>query len=134
MLSMTKTRLEAFSDGVIAILITIMVLELRVPHGDDLSALSPLWPVFISYVLSFIYLGIYWNNHHHLLPERTTVAISHNRRMNTPERELLETESNRVLVRRLVQEATRRATVAHLTTSRSAGARALPQCSARWSE
>jgi uncharacterized membrane protein len=67
MLSMTKTRLEAFSDGVIAILITIMVLELRIPHGDDLSALSPLWPVFVSYILSFIYLGIYWNNHHHML-------------------------------------------------------------------
>ena len=67
MLSMTKTRLEAFSDGVIAILITIMVLELRVPHGDDLHALSPLWPVFLSYVLSFVYLGIYWNNHHHML-------------------------------------------------------------------
>jgi len=64
---MTKTRLEAFSDGVIAILITIMVLELKVPHGDDWDALAPLWPVLSSYVLSFIYLGIYWNNHHHLL-------------------------------------------------------------------
>ena len=64
---MGKTRLEAFSDGVIAIIITIMVLELKVPHGDDLSALSELWPVFLSYVLSFIYVGIYWNNHHHLL-------------------------------------------------------------------
>jgi uncharacterized membrane protein len=64
---MTKTRLEAFSDGVIAILITIMVLELRVPHGDTLEALQPLIPVFLSYVLSFIYLGIYWNNHHHML-------------------------------------------------------------------
>ena len=64
---MGKTRLEAFSDGVIAILITIMVLELKVPHGDGLSALEPLWPVFLSYVLSFVYLGIYWNNHHHML-------------------------------------------------------------------
>ena len=64
---MTKTRLEAFSDGVIAILITIMVLELRIPHGDDLAALAPMWPVFITYILSFIYLGIYWNNHHHML-------------------------------------------------------------------
>ena len=64
---MSKGRLEAFSDGVIAILITIMVLELRVPQGTDLAALAPLAPVFLSYVLSFIYLGIYWNNHHHLL-------------------------------------------------------------------
>ena len=64
---MGKTRLEAFSDGVIAILITIMVLELKVPHGEDLAALLPLIPVFLSYVLSFIYLGIYWNNHHHML-------------------------------------------------------------------
>lgn len=64
---MTKNRLEAFSDGVLAIIITIMVLELRVPHGDQLEALSPLLPVFASYVMSFIYLGIYWNNHHHLL-------------------------------------------------------------------
>ena len=64
---MGKGRLEAFSDGVLAILITIMVLELKVPHGADLSALRPLWPVFLSYVLSFIYLGIYWNNHHHML-------------------------------------------------------------------
>ncbi|NJR19628.1 MAG: DUF1211 domain-containing protein [Calothrix sp. CSU_2_0] len=64
---MGKGRLEAFSDGVIAILITIMVLELKVPHGDDFNALRPLIPVFLSYVLSFIYLGIYWNNHHHLL-------------------------------------------------------------------
>lgn len=64
---MTKGRLEAFSDGVIAILITIMVLELKVPHGAELSALTPLWPVFLSYLLSFIYLGIYWNNHHHLM-------------------------------------------------------------------
>ena len=64
---MGKTRLEAFSDGVIAIIITIMVLEMKVPHGDSLSALTPLWPVFLSYVLSFVYVGIYWNNHHHLL-------------------------------------------------------------------
>jgi uncharacterized membrane protein len=64
---MTKGRMEAFSDGVIAILITIMVLELKVPHGADLSALRPLGPVLLSYVLSFVYLGIYWNNHHHLL-------------------------------------------------------------------
>jgi uncharacterized membrane protein len=64
---MTRGRLEAFSDGVIAIIITIMVLELRVPHGADLAALRPLIPKFMSYVLSFIYLGIYWNNHHHLL-------------------------------------------------------------------
>ena len=59
--------MEAFSDGVIAILITIMVLELKIPHGDDLSSLAPLLPVFLTYVLSFIYLGIYWNNHHHML-------------------------------------------------------------------
>jgi uncharacterized membrane protein len=64
---MTKGRLEAFSDGVIAIIITIMVLELRVPHGADLAALSPLLPKMVSYVLSFVFLGIYWNNHHHLL-------------------------------------------------------------------
>lgn len=62
----TKSRLEAFSDAVIAILITIMVLELGVPHGTDLEALVPLGPVLLSYVLSFMYLGIYWNNHHHL--------------------------------------------------------------------
>src|SRR3989338_3664828 len=64
---MHKGRLEAFSDGVIAIIITIMVLELKAPHGTDMAALRPLLPVFLSYVLSFIYLGIYWNNHHHLL-------------------------------------------------------------------
>ena len=64
---MNKTRLEAFSDGVIAIIITIMVLEMKVPHGSDLSELIPLIPVFISYFLSFLYLGIYWGNHHHLL-------------------------------------------------------------------
>jgi uncharacterized membrane protein len=64
---MTKNRLEAFSDGVLAIIITIMVLELKVPHGTDLAALKPLLPVFLSYILSFVYVGIYWNNHHHLL-------------------------------------------------------------------
>lgn len=64
---MGKGRLEAFSDGVLAIIITIMVLELKVPHGSELFALRPLVPIFLSYVLSFIYLGIYWNNHHHLL-------------------------------------------------------------------
>ncbi|MCB9730805.1 MAG: DUF1211 domain-containing protein [Deltaproteobacteria bacterium] len=64
---MEKNRLEAFSDGVIAILITIMVLELKVPHGYGFEALWPLAPVFSSYVLSFVYLGIYWNNHHHML-------------------------------------------------------------------
>src|ERR1700758_4555135 len=62
---MDKGRLEAFSDGVLAIILTIMVLELKVPHGDGWSVLLPLWPVFLSYVLSFIYIGIYWNNHHH---------------------------------------------------------------------
>lgn len=64
---MTKSRLEAFSDGVIAIIITIMVLEIKVPHEASLAGLLPLYPVFISYVMSFLYLGIYWNNHHHLL-------------------------------------------------------------------
>ena len=64
---MNKGRLEAFSDGVIAILITIMVLELRVPRGTDWQALRPLVPVFLTYVLSFVFLGIYWNNHHHML-------------------------------------------------------------------
>lgn len=64
---MRKSRLEAFSDGVLAIIITIMVLELKVPHSDRLSDLQPLWPVFLSYVLSFIYVGIYWNNHHHMM-------------------------------------------------------------------
>ena len=63
---MSKGRLEAFSDGVIAIIITIMVLELKVPHGTELAALQPLVPVFLSYVLSFVFIGIYWNNHHHL--------------------------------------------------------------------
>ncbi|MEP6635499.1 MAG: TMEM175 family protein [Acidobacteriota bacterium] len=64
---MTTARMEAFSDGVVAIIITIMVLELKVPHGTDLAALRPLIPVMLSYVLSFIYVGIYWSNHHHLL-------------------------------------------------------------------
>ena len=63
---MSKSRLEAFSDGVIAILITIMVLELSAPEGATLATLRPLLPVFLSYVLSYIYVGIYWNNHHHL--------------------------------------------------------------------
>ncbi|WP_317127947.1 TMEM175 family protein [Gillisia mitskevichiae] len=70
---MNKGRLEAFSDGVLAIVITIMVLEIKVPHGNDLNALLPLIPVFISYVLSFIYLGIYWNNHHHMMQTVTSV-------------------------------------------------------------
>ena len=64
---MGKNRMEAFSDGVLAIIITIMVLEMKVPHGVDLAALQPLLPVFFSYVLSFVYLAIYWNNHHHML-------------------------------------------------------------------
>jgi len=64
---MGKNRMEAFSDGVLAIIITIMVLEMKVPHGADFAALRPLLPVFLTYVLSFIYLGIYWNNHHHML-------------------------------------------------------------------
>ena len=64
---MSKGRLEAFSDGVIAIIITIMVLELKIPHGETLADLRPLVPVFLSYVLSFVYVGIYWNNHHHML-------------------------------------------------------------------
>jgi uncharacterized membrane protein len=74
---MGKNRLEAFSDGVLAIIITIMVLDLKVPHGTDLAALNPLLPVFLSYVLSFVYLGIYWNNHHHMLhtTQRVTGAI-----------------------------------------------------------
>jgi uncharacterized membrane protein len=64
---MGKNRLEAFSDGVIAIIITIMVLELKVPHGAEFKVLLPLWPTFMSYVLSFVYVGIYWNNHHHMM-------------------------------------------------------------------
>jgi uncharacterized membrane protein len=64
---MSRSRLEAFSDGVIAVLITILVLELKVPHGVDAAALTPVLPVFLSYVLSFVFLGIYWSNHHHML-------------------------------------------------------------------
>ncbi len=64
---MNRTRLEAFSDGVLAIIITIMVLEIKVPHGNDFEVLKPLIPVVISYILSFIYIGIYWNNHHHMM-------------------------------------------------------------------
>ena len=64
---MTKSRIEAFSDGVIAVIITILVLEMKVPHGASPEALAPLVPVFLSYVLSFVFIGIYWNNHHHLL-------------------------------------------------------------------
>ncbi len=73
---MNKTRLEAFSDGVIAIIITIMVLELKVPHGQELTTLQPLLPVFLSYVLSFIYLALYWNNHHHMLYTAHKVTAS----------------------------------------------------------
>ena len=64
---MPKGRLEAFSDGVIAVIITIMVLEMKVPHGGTLESLLPLWPVFLAYILSYVYVGIYWNNHHHLM-------------------------------------------------------------------
>jgi uncharacterized membrane protein len=70
---MGKERLAAFSDGVIAILITIMVLELKLPHGTDLAALKTVWPSLLSYILSFVYLAIYWNNHHHLLHTVTRV-------------------------------------------------------------
>src|SRR4030081_1747344 len=73
---MNSARLEAFSDGVIAIIITIMVLELKVPHGETVDALVPLIPNFLSYVLSFIYVGIYWNNHHHMLHTCETVTGS----------------------------------------------------------
>jgi len=71
---MEKNRLEAFSDGVLAIIITIMVLELKVPHGADFDALAPVLPVFLSYILSFLYVGIYWNNHHHMF--QTTRRVS----------------------------------------------------------
>jgi len=71
---MKKNRLEAFSDGVMAIIITIMVLELKIPHGNDWESLIPLTPKFISYILSFIYIGIYWNNHHHLLHTISNVS------------------------------------------------------------
>ncbi|MEJ6981449.1 TMEM175 family protein [Pedobacter sp. P351] len=70
---MKKGRLEAFSDGVIAIIITIMVLELKIPHNDSIEGLKPLFPVFVSYVLSFIYIGIYWNNHHHMMQASKTI-------------------------------------------------------------
>jgi len=70
---MKKGRLEAFSDGVIAIIITIMVLELHVPHGESVKDLVPLLPVFLSYVLSFVYVGIYWNNHHHMIYAAKTI-------------------------------------------------------------
>src|ERR1700760_195656 len=70
---MDKSRLEAFSDGVIAVIITIMVLEMKVPHGAELAVLLPVFPVFLSYVLSFLYVGIYWNNHHHMLQLAETV-------------------------------------------------------------
>lgn len=70
---MEKNRLEAFSDGVLAIIITIMVLELKVPHGEDFGALASLWPILISYVISFIYVGIYWNNHHHMMQAVTRI-------------------------------------------------------------
>jgi uncharacterized membrane protein len=73
---MGKGRLEAFSDGVIAIIITIMVLEMKVPRGESFAALQPLLPVFLSYVLSFLYVGIYWNNHHHMLHATTRVTGS----------------------------------------------------------
>ena len=74
---MTKSRMEAFSDGVIAVIITIMVLEMRAPHGSGIAALKPLIPVFLSYVMSFVYLAIYWNNHHHMLhaTQRVTGTI-----------------------------------------------------------
>lgn len=65
--TMPKNRLEAFSDGVLAIIITIMVLEMKVPHEPTLPALTPIWPVFLSYILSFVFVGIYWNNHHHMM-------------------------------------------------------------------
>jgi TMEM175 potassium channel family protein len=71
---MAKGRLEAFSDGVFAIIITIMVLEIKVPHGDGLEELEPMLPMFLSYVLSFVYIGIYWNNHHHMLHACTSVT------------------------------------------------------------
>jgi len=70
---MGKYRLEAFSDGVIAIIITIMVLEMKIPHGASLTTLAPITPVFLSYTLSFVYVGIYWNNHHHMLHACTRV-------------------------------------------------------------
>ena len=74
--TMNKTRFEAFSDGVIAIIITIIVLEMRVPHSESFEALAPVVPVFLSYVLSFVYFGIYWNNHHHMLHATSAVTWS----------------------------------------------------------
>ncbi|MFN8494851.1 MAG: TMEM175 family protein [Caldilineaceae bacterium] len=71
---MEKNRIEAFSDGVIAIIITIMVLELKVPHGDTWEVLAERWPIFLSYVLSFLYVGTYWNNHHHMMQAARTVT------------------------------------------------------------
>ena len=71
---MNKGRFEAFSDGVIAVIITIIVLEMRVPHGESFEALAPVFPVFLSYVLSFVYVGIYWNNHHHMLHATSAVT------------------------------------------------------------
>jgi uncharacterized membrane protein len=71
---MNKSRFEAFSDGVIAVIITIIVLEMRVPHGEGVEALAPVVPVFLSYVLSFVYVGIYWNNHHHMLHATSEVT------------------------------------------------------------
>ena len=73
---MSKGRLEAFSDGVIAVIITIMVLEMKVPHGESVEALAPVIPVFLTYVLSFVYVGIYWNNHHHMLHATSKVTGS----------------------------------------------------------
>lgn len=71
---MSKSRMEAFSDGVLAVAITIMVLEIKVPHGQEINSLVPLFPKFLSYVLSFIYIGIYWNNHHHMLQATKNVS------------------------------------------------------------
>ncbi|HHF7375676.1 TMEM175 family protein [Legionella bozemanae] len=71
---MKTTRLEAFSDGVLAIIITIMVLEIKIPHGDTFASLIPLGPIFLSYLLSFIYIGIYWNNHHHLFTAAESIS------------------------------------------------------------
>ena len=71
---MEKNRLEAFSDGVIAVNITILVLELKAPHGEGIDALLPLVPTFLSYVLSFVYIGIYWNNHHHMLQAASRIS------------------------------------------------------------
>jgi uncharacterized membrane protein len=73
-MAMGKGRFEAFSDGVIAVIITVMVLEMKVPHGEDLEALRPLLPVFLTYALSFVYVGIYWNNHHHMIHTLTRVT------------------------------------------------------------